>query len=96
MLGKRSGRWPLGCICIVYPARWAGLGKLLGLWPEDHKMSQLQNLRVGLVLGTVELVERQHLILGLQVLRGAGVRGCTSLKLNLDKVPGEHVKLLSI
>ena len=31
-----------------HPARWAGLGKSLGLWPEGTAKSQLQNLRVGL------------------------------------------------
>jgi hypothetical protein len=30
-----SGLWPFACRGTVYPARWAGLGKLLGLWPEN-------------------------------------------------------------
>jgi hypothetical protein len=30
----------------VYPALQAGLGKLLGLWPEFKKMAQHQNLRL--------------------------------------------------
>ena len=32
---KWPGRWPFGWIAFRYPARWAGLGKWLVLWPDD-------------------------------------------------------------
>ncbi len=30
-------------LCIENLARWARLGKLLGLWPEERLTAQLQN-----------------------------------------------------
>ena len=34
---KRPGRWPYPeCLGVRFPGLWPGLGKRLGLWPEDE------------------------------------------------------------
>ena len=39
-----AGPLALRFLCIENLARWARLGKLLGLWPEEHLNAQLQNI----------------------------------------------------
>ncbi len=38
-----AGPLALRFLCIENLARWARLGKLLGLWPEERLTAQLQN-----------------------------------------------------
>ena len=46
-------------VLIENPARWAGLGKLLGLWPESNTEVQLQSLRFGLGFVQLQRLEPQ-------------------------------------